>query len=314
MSNTIKFSSLSSVTASSNRQSRLKWKQQRAKVVFVRASTNKKDDDDTFPADASKNVREEEDKNQATTTTQQQPPLFDAQILQLKSNIYALAATTSRGAEASADEKEKMQKKISELNRLNPTPMPARSELINGQWELVYTDTYAFRASPFFWQLGKALNENANLFYDAHAHQTSLFGGGVGRVIQEIDTNDMTLTSDCIVKASVGIPFVGFAPIFSGFGSVISKANIIGGGGEEANDKLYCVMESTTIRQDDTEVIPALNFLNNTVVPVGEVFENIVEGGTPPPTVEMKVSYLDEETRVSSLEDGSILLFKRVVA
>ena len=69
-------------------------------------------------------------------------------------------------------------------------------------------------------------------------HQTSLFGGGVGRVIQDIDTNDMTLTSDCIVKASVGIPFVGFAPIFSGFGSVISKANIIGG--EEANDKLYC--------------------------------------------------------------------------
>ena len=110
MSNTIKFSSFSSVTASSNRQSRLKWKQQRA---VVRASTNKNDDDD-----ASKNG-EEEDNNQATTTratrttTQRRPPLFDAQILQLKSNIYALAATTSRGAEASADEKEKMQKKIS---------------------------------------------------------------------------------------------------------------------------------------------------------------------------------------------------------
>merc|ERR1712070_35036 len=136
--------------------------------------------------------------------------------------------------------------------------------------ELAYADTYAFRASPFFWQLGKALNENANLFYDAHAHQTSLFGGGVGRVVQNIDMQNMTLTSDCIVKASVGIPFVGFAPIFSGYGSVISKANIIGGGGEEANDRLFCVMESTTIRQDDTEVIPALNFLNNTVVPVGK--------------------------------------------
>ena len=56
-----------------------------------------------------------------------------------------------------------------------------------------------------------------------------------------------------------------------------------------------------------------MNFLNNTVIPVGEVFENVVGGGTPPPTVEMKVLYLDEETRVSSLEDGSILLFKRVV-
>lgn len=301
---------IQSLSASSTRQRR-EWKR-----CHVRASSSSDD-----VADASTNNGEEnpaEDKAtmgaKATSATTQQQPLFDTQIMQLKSDIYALAATTSRGAEADSIQKEAMQKKISELNRLNPTPMPARSELINGQWELVYTDTYAFRASPFFWQLGKALNENANLFYDAHAHQTSLFGGGVGRVVQNINTIDMTLTSDCIVKASVGIPFVGIAPIFSGFGSVISKANIIGGGGEEANDKLYCVMESTTIRQDDTEVIPALNFLNNTVVPVGEVFENIIGGGTPPPTVEMKVSYLDEEMRVSSLEDGSILLFKRVVA
>jgi len=274
--------------------------------AVVRASSSSDDDIEN----------QKPNEKQATTTAETstaQLPLFDAQIQRLKTDIYALAATTSRGAEATDVQKDVMQKKIAELNRLNPTPTPARSDLINGDWELAYADTYAFRASPFFWQLGKALNENANLFYDAHAHQTSLFGGGVGRVVQNIDMQNMTLTSDCIVKASVGIPFVGFAPIFSGYGSVISKANIIGGGGEEANDRLFCVMESTTIRQDDTEVIPALNFLNNTVVPVGEVFENVVGGGTPPPTVEMKVLYLDEETRVSSLEDGSILLFKRVV-
>ena len=80
-------------------------------------------------------------------------------------------------------------------------------------------------------------------------------------MIQDIDTNDMTLTSDCIVKASVGIPFVGFAPIFSGFGSVISKANIIGEKGGGLTINCIGVMESPTIRQDDTEVIPALNFL-----------------------------------------------------
>ena len=273
----------------------------------MRASSSSEDDIEN------QKPNEKQATTTAETSTAQKLPLFDAQIQRLKTDIYALAATTSRGAEATDVQKDAMQKKIAELNRLNPTPMPARSDLINGDWELAYTDTYAFRASPFFWQLGKALNENANLFYDAHAHQTSLFGGGVGRVVQNIDMNDMTLTSDCVVKASVGIPFVGFAPIFSGYGSVISKANIIGGGGEEANDRLFCVMESTTIRQDDTEVIPALNFLNNTVVPVGEVFENVVGGGTPPPTVQMKVMYLDEETRVSSLEDGSILLFKRVV-
>ena len=295
----------SSFASFSTRQHRQQEQRKRLKGV-VRASSSSDDDIEN----------QKPNEKQATTTAETstaQLPLFDVQIQRLKTDIYALAATTSRGAEATDVQKDVMQKKIAELNRLNPTPTPARSDLINGDWELAYADTYAFRASPFFWQLGKALNENANLFYDAHAHQTSLFGGGVGRVVQNIDMQNMTLTSDCVVKASVGIPFVGFAPIFSGYGSVISKANIIGGGGEEANDRLFCVMESTTIRQDDTEVIPALNFLNNTVVPVGEVFENVVGGGTPPPTVEMKVLYLDEETRVSSLEDGSILLFKRVV-
>ena len=295
----------SSFASFSTRQHRQQEQRKRLKGV-VRASSSSDDDIEN----------QKPNEKQATTTAETstaQLPLFDVQIQRLKTDIYALAATTSRGAEATDVQKDAMQKKIAELNRLNPTPTPARSDLINGDWELAYADTYAFRASPFFWQLGKALNENANLFYDAHAHQTSLFGGGVGRVVQNIDMQNMTLTSDCVVKASVGIPFVGFAPIFSGYGSVISKANIIGGGGEEANDRLFCVMESTTIRQDDTEVIPALNFLNNTVVPVGEVFENVVGGGTPPPTVEMKVLYLDEETRVSSLEDGSILLFKRVV-
>lgn len=295
----------SSFASFSTRQHRQQEQRKRLKAV-VRASSSSDDDIEN----------QKPNEKRATTTAETstaQLPLFDAQIQRLKTDIYALAATTSRGAEATDVQKDAMQKKIAELNRLNPTPTPARSDLINGDWELAYADTYAFRASPFFWQLGKALNENANLFYDAHAHQTSLFGGGVGRVVQNIDMQNMTLTSDCVVKASVGIPFVGFAPIFSGYGSVISKANIIGGGGEEANDRLFCVMESTTIRQDDTEVIPALNFLNNTVVPVGEVFENVVGGGTPPPTVEMKVLYLDEETRVSSLEDGSILLFKRVV-
>ena len=295
----------SSFASFSTRQHRQQEQRKRLKGV-VRASSSSDDDIEN----------QKPNEKRATTTAETstaQLPLFDAQIQRLKTDIYALAATTSRGAEATDVQKDVMQKKIAELNRLNPTPTPARSDLINGDWELAYADTYAFRASPFFWQLGKALNENANLFYDAHAHQTSLFGGGVGRVVQNIDMQNMTLTSDCVVKASVGIPFVGFAPIFSGYGSVISKANIIGGGGEEANDRLFCVMESTTIRQDDTEVIPALNFLNNTVVPVGEVFENVVGGGTPPPTVEMKVMYLDEETRVSSLEDGSILLFKRVV-
>lgn len=43
-----------------------------------------------------------------------------------------------------------------------------------------------------------------------------MFGGGVGRVVQSIDTAGNRLVSDCIVRASLGVPLIGFSPIFAG--------------------------------------------------------------------------------------------------
>ena len=230
----------------------------------------------------------------------------------LKSDIYAHAATTSRGKEATSMEKENVKKLLRELKDLqsrsekkNEVKMSA-NEMLNGKWQLCYTDTHSFRSSPFFWQLGNALGEdNAKMFYSAHEHQTSLFGGVVGQCFQTIDLEAKTLTSDCVVKASVGVPFVGISPIFSGYGSVISKANIV----DSESDSLFVVMESTTIKQDDENVIPFLNFLNNTRVPVYDVFQSI---GNAVPPVEMKICYVDEEMRVTELGDGSVFVYKRV--
>jgi hypothetical protein len=41
-------------------------------------------------------------------------------------------------------------------------------------------------------------------------------------VVQSIDMGGARLVSDVIVKASVGIPLISIAPIFAGYGSVIT--------------------------------------------------------------------------------------------
>ena len=77
------------------------------------------------------------------------------------------------------------------------------SAKVNGDWELVYSDTFLFRSSPFFWAVGKMMGETSDFFYGAHDHQTGMFGGGVGRVVQSLDLDNNRIVSDCIVKASL---------------------------------------------------------------------------------------------------------------
>ena len=223
-----------------------------------------------------------------------------------KMNIYALAACAGRGEAATTQQRDEMRALVRSLT--TPTAAPARDERLNGTWELVYESSgFPFRSSPFFWAVGKLLGENADFFYGAHEHQTSMFGGGCGTCLQKI--SEGALESDCIVKASLGVPLLGFAPLFSGYGSVITK------GTTRVLDDDTIAMPlgslSTTVRQDDANVLPALNFLNGTTVPVGDVMGRIADGESE---VTMRITYLDEDMRVSELEDGTQLVYRRRVA
>ena len=75
-------------------------------------------------------------------------------------------------------------------------------------------------------------------------------------------------------------------------------------------ERLAVVAETTTVRQDDASVLPALNFLNGTTVPVEDAMRQISGGAAP--EVYLDVVYLDEEIRVSKLEDGSVFVYQRV--
>ena len=240
------------------------------------------------------------------TATSSSPGAWVVAAAPLKKRLMALAAASGRGQDATSAQKTAASGLVADLIAVNPTPEPARDPAIAGDWELVYADTHLFRSSPFFWAVGRMMGpENADFFYDAHAHQTGIFGGGVGRVVQSIDPEAGRLVSDCVVRASVGVPLLGFAPIFAGYGSVITAARAV----PIDAVRLAVTVEATTVRQDDATVLPQLNFLNGTTVPVEDVMRQI--GGGAAPEVYIDTVYLDDELRISKLEDGSVLVYQR---
>ena len=56
-------------------------------------------------------------------------------------------------------------------------------------------------------------------------------------------------------------------------------------------------------------MIPAMNFLNNTTVPIEDAMRQL--GGGAAPEVFLDILYVDDEMRVSSLEDGSLFVYQR---
>ena len=64
-------------------------------------------------------------------TLHTQPDTF-MQLLELLSGL-------NRGVTANESDKQKVEQKARELERLNPTRSPLGSEYLSGQWELVYT-------------------------------------------------------------------------------------------------------------------------------------------------------------------------------
>jgi len=224
-----------------------------------------------------------------------------------KSEIYALAAFASRGESATTEQREDMRELVQRLK--NPTLAPARAEALSGTWELLYESSgYPFRSSPFFWGVGKLMDDfipsSADFFYGAHEHQTSLFGGGCGTCLQKI--SDGALESDVVVKASLGVPLVGFGPVFSAYGNVITKGKtrVV----DDDTIAMPLASLSTTLRQDDKSIVPALNFMNGMTVPVGDVMDRVADADAE---VTMRITYLDEDLRVSELQDGTQLIYRR---
>ena len=114
MASSVSLRGVTSFASFSTRQQRQREQRKRCPtrgVVVVRASSSSEDDIEN------QKPIEKQATTTAETSTAQKLPLFDAQIQRLKTDIYALAATTSRGAEATDVQKDVMQKKLVKIKQ-----------------------------------------------------------------------------------------------------------------------------------------------------------------------------------------------------
>jgi len=57
----------------------------------------------------------------------------------LKEELLAAIAPLDRGAEATPEDKDRVEQIAQQLEEVNPAKEPLKSELLNGKWELLYT-------------------------------------------------------------------------------------------------------------------------------------------------------------------------------
>ena len=96
----------------------------------------------------------------------------------LKTRLLVLGAASCRGGEATSTQLTDASELVTQLGEIGCSDYTQ----LDGKWQLVMSSTKPFRSSPFFWTVGSMMGDMADFFYDAHEHQTSLFGGGIGEV------------------------------------------------------------------------------------------------------------------------------------
>jgi len=217
--------------------------------------------------------------------------------------------------------------------RLEAVGLPALPSDLEGTWDLVLTDVEPFRASPFWWALGSALDAfkpgAAARIFPAHRLATAV--GEVGRVRQRIEmlpnagaNSPATgkLTSEVFIKAGMlpGLPLALR-------GDVVSKAEVQLVSDEAgAVGALAAKLLDTRVRHSTLEygyVAPGGDtssgelslspVFDERALPVGDLLRSVRGGGDADVAARplLRTTYLDADLRVSRTADEHFFVFVR---
>ena len=225
--------------------------------------------------------------------------------------LQSLGAITGRGEFASKPQKKAAVQVLRTLEQSNPTPEPARSPSSLGRWELVYAETHAFRASPFF-LAGRAVcttpSQAQQFAWFCDMHRAALAVSQVAAV-RQIVSNDR-LVSEFEVQAGA-VPFLSdFTPFaYSGgipvtiTGAIVSSAEAAAtadGSGWEL------LMDTVEIKGSNLPGVRQIldRGLKLQSRPLGNWLEQNVDQYTNPRPV-LSITYLDDTFRISRDQDGN---------
>lgn len=263
------------------------------------------------------NVVEEFDEKFAQTASISSLKMIEPS--ELMENIFflqSLSAITCRGEQANEQQRNAARMVVNKIETLNPTIQPMENDdLLQGTWELTFTDTkQLFRCSPFF-MAGRAVCqtkeqlEHYNWFCNMHRKALSI--SQIGSIRQVIGQGQ--LTNEFEVQAGA-IPFIGdFTPFkYSGGlpitidGAIVSTASLT-----PLNATAYNLfMDTVQIKGSN---IPGLrqvldNGLQLQSRMLGDFLEsNLDQYSNPRPVV--RVTYLSEQLRICRDMDDNIFVF-----
>jgi len=152
-------------------------------------------------------------------TTHSSAFIFNGARQKLKADLLDLSSTTKRGLEATPEQTERIKKIFGQLERLNPTPKPLNSPLINADWSLEYSTSDSIIGKGDFPRVGPIVQTiDTTSLRAENSEVVSYFGVKVPRkVTAELIPQNNKLTNVQFKRFCVGP--VGFdAPEqFKGF-------------------------------------------------------------------------------------------------
>jgi len=228
--------------------------------------------------------------------------------------LLTLCATSNRGQSANLDHKFKIENAVSLLESQSPIANPGDSELLNGQWDLVYASEALTRTSPFFWSFRKAFEGNSNpvpllpgeLSEAIFAITDGLPFYTVGKVQQTISGvgtfGNQTLESS--VQVTIRL-FDALIPPQDGFVTTTSTFEA----SPADPSKIALTVQTTEVKKSTFAQIPVLGqIVETTKFPTKDVIEQVRPGSSQ---VMMELTYLSQKLRISRNENGQVFVFAR---
>lgn len=192
----------------------------------------------------------------------------------LTARLLQLAAVTCRGQLATDSQMAAMDDLIMSLEEANPNPHPVETDLIDGLWTLVYTNTKLFQTNPFLMVAAKPLLD-------------------LGQVRQRIAVNDGTLTTEADVIAF---------PATSGTIKTTARVTPVG------SERLEVTVEKTNVTGG--KLVNAIDMGGLSFdIPVEQIFSRLRNLSTE---TYFDTYYLDDNLRISRAKDGKLYIYTRL--
>lgn len=202
------------------------------------------------------------------------PGMDEAKRTALVAKLLQYAAITDRGQSANDAQVSAVDDIVMSLEEVNPNPLPVETDLIDGEWNLVYTTAKLFQTNPFLMAAATPLLQ-------------------IGQVRQRLSVDEGRLSTEVEVIAF---------PVTSWTVKTTGRITPVGA------ERLELTVETTNVtggKIADRIDLGGISF----DVPVEQIFSRI--RNTSPETY-VDTYYLDETLRISRSKQGKLYIYTRL--